>query len=105
MQHDSQKNRNKKSARKSGRASFDKSGRGRWEWETSTGVFETHITDEQLAELEASQLTILDAPKPQNPVSYWEWREKSQPNPQEVAPKSSADGTIKRLIKMISRSR
>ena len=105
MQNSSDKNRKTKSARKSGRAKFDKSGRGQWEWETSTGVFETHITDEQLADLEAAQLTILDAPKPQNPVSYWEWREKSQPNAQQVAPKSGTDGAIKRLIKRISRAR
>jgi hypothetical protein len=65
-------------------------------------VFETHITEEQLADLEASQLTILDAPKPQNPVSYWEWREKSQTTPQTIVT-PHPDGAIKRLIKFISR--
>ena len=104
MQKSSDKNRKTGSARKSGRAKFDKSGRGRWEWETSTGVFETHITDEQLADLEASQLTILDAPKPQNPVSYWEWRENSPTGPQPLVTKHP-DGAIKRLIKFISRVR
>jgi hypothetical protein len=102
MQHIPQKSRKKKSARKVGRAEFDKSVRGAWH--TSTGVFETHISDEQLAELEAAQLTILDAPKPQNPVSYWEWREQSRTSPEQVQARNT-DGAIKRLIKLISRVR
>ena len=104
MQNRSQKSRANRTDRKSGRVKFDKSGRGVWEWETSTGVYETHISDEQLAELEASQLSILDAPKPQNPVSYWEWREKSQPNAASVEPQAQP-GAIKRLMKFISRTR
>jgi hypothetical protein len=102
MRKSADKHRKKGSARKSGRAKSDAVGRRAWDWETSTGVFETHISEEQLAELEASQFTILDAPKPQNPVSYWEWREKSQPAPVPLVPKTP-DGAIKRLIKFISR--
>ena len=104
MQNRSQKSRANRTDRKSGRVKFDKSGRGVWAWETSTGVYETHISDEQLAELEASQLSILDAPKPQNPVSYWEWRENSPTGPQPLVTKHP-DGAIKRLIKFISRVR
>lgn len=105
MQKSADKHRKKASARKSGRAKSDSAGRGAWGWETSTGVFETHISEEQLADLEASQFTILDAPKPQNPVSYWEWREKSpSAAPQPSVPKNP-DGAIRRMIKFISRSR
>ena len=46
-------------SRKTGRTTFDKSGRGLWEWQTATGVFEQHITDEQLADLEDSKLTFV----------------------------------------------
>jgi hypothetical protein len=101
MDNGSHKNtKNKRTTRKSGRATFDKSGRSVWEWQTSTGVFETHITEEQLAELEAAQLTILDAPKPQNAVSYWEWQERSRSNPPSSQTKH-ADGAIKRLVKRL----
>ncbi|HEU4604179.1 MAG TPA: hypothetical protein VFS24_19545 [Steroidobacteraceae bacterium] len=96
MQNGSQKSRkNKGAARKSGR---DKSSQDHWDWQTSTGTFETHISDEQLAKLEAASLTILDAPKPQSAVSYWEWREQSRPIATQEEPKNT-DGAIKRLIK------
>lgn len=104
MQKSTDKHRKKGSAPKSGREKLESPVRARSDWETSTGTFETYITEEQLAELEAAQFTILDAPKPQNPVSYWEWREKAQPNPQPVAVKNTG-GAIKRMIKFISRSR
>jgi hypothetical protein len=103
MQKDASRSRKTKtSTRKSGRASFDKSGRGIWQWQTSTGVFETRITEEQLAQLEASQLTILDAPKEPTAVSYYEWRERSRPVSQPVEVKNT-DGAIKRLIKRMVR--
>jgi hypothetical protein len=93
MQNGSQKTRkNKTAARKSGR---DKSSQGHWDWQTSTGAFETHISDEQLAKLESASLTILDAPKPQSAVSYWEWREQSRPTAPQPEPKNT-DCAIKR---------
>ena len=102
MQHGPHKHHKKKSARKADRVHPDKRSRSGSQWESSTtGTYETHITDEQLAELEAAQLNILDAPKPQNAVSYWEWREQSKP-PQASEAKNT-DGTIKRLIKFIVR--
>jgi hypothetical protein len=48
-----------RSERKSGRAVFDE-GRTVWEWQTATGVFERHVTDEQLARLEAAGLRLVD---------------------------------------------
>ena len=45
--------------RKSGRAVFDE-GRTVWEWQTATGVFERHVSDEQLSRLEASDLRLVD---------------------------------------------
>lgn len=47
------------SQRKSGRAVFD-DGHTVWEWQTATGVFERHVTDEQLARLEAAGLQLVD---------------------------------------------
>ena len=44
------------SGRKSGRAVFDNQGRASWEWQTATGVFQTDVTNEQLAGLEAAGL-------------------------------------------------
>ena len=45
--------------RKSGRAVFD-DGRTVWEWQTATGVFERHVSDEQLARLEHSGLQLVE---------------------------------------------
>lgn len=45
--------------RKSGRAVFD-DGRTVWEWQTATGVFERHVSDEQLARLEAAGLRLIE---------------------------------------------
>ena len=51
--------------RKSGRAVFEASGATVWEWQIQTGVFERHVTDEQLRMLEAPELRIVEsAPKP-----------------------------------------
>jgi hypothetical protein len=44
--------------RKSGRAAFDEAGRGIWEWQTATGIFERTVTDEQLKRLEAVDLKL-----------------------------------------------
>lgn len=46
--------------RKSGRAVFDNQGRASWEWQTATGVFETDVTHEQLQNLEAADLSVLE---------------------------------------------
>jgi hypothetical protein len=48
-------------SRKSGRAVFDSQGRASWEWQTSTGVFETDVSAQQLKQLEAPQLELADA--------------------------------------------
>lgn len=72
-------------SRKSGRASFDKSGKGIWEWQTATGVFEQNITDEQLAQLENSQLTFIAERQEPASVSYFEFREKSHTAHRNVA--------------------
>lgn len=45
--------------RKSGRAVFD-DGHTVWEWQTATGVFERHVSDEQLARLEAAGLRLIE---------------------------------------------
>lgn len=50
--------------RKSGRAVFDEHGRAVWEWQTATGVFERHVSDEQLSRLEASDLQLVEQSPP-----------------------------------------
>ena len=45
--------------RKSGRAVFD-GGHTVWEWQTATGVFERHVSEEQLSRLEASNLRLVE---------------------------------------------
>lgn len=47
--------------RKSGRAVFDE-GRTVWEWQTATGVFERHVSEEQLARLENASLQLVEQP-------------------------------------------
>jgi hypothetical protein len=47
------------SKKKSGRAVFDDN-RTVWEWQTATGVFERHVSEEQLARLEAADLQLVD---------------------------------------------
>lgn len=47
--------------RKSGRAVFDNQGRASWEWQTATGVFQTDVTNEQMAGLEAAGLALVEA--------------------------------------------
>ena len=94
-------------SRKPGRTSFDKSGRGIWEWQTATGVFEQHITDEQLAELEDSKLTFLeDGIKEPGAVSYFEFREQTKSKAAPVSatkPLGSSRGPITRLFARFSR--
>lgn len=46
--------------RKSGRAVFDEYGGTVWEWQTATGVFERHVSEEQLSRLEASDLQLVE---------------------------------------------
>jgi hypothetical protein len=96
--------------RKSGRASFDKSGREIWEWQTATGVFEQNITDQQLAELENSQLTFIDTATDQRKedagaVSYYEWQERSnKPAKLSLAETRLRDvGALKRLLNRLVR--
>ncbi len=48
------------SPRKSGRAVFDNQGRASWEWQTATGVFQTDVTNEQMASLEAAGLALVE---------------------------------------------
>lgn len=52
------------SQRKSGRAVFDEYGGTVWEWQTATGVFERHVSEEQLSRLEASDLQLVEQSPP-----------------------------------------
>jgi hypothetical protein len=46
--------------RKSGRAVFDDRGSSVWEWQTATGVFERHISEEQMSRLEEPSLQLVE---------------------------------------------
>jgi hypothetical protein len=92
-------------SRKPGRTTFDKSGRGIWEWQTATGVFEQHITDEQLAKLEDSQLTFLNDRQAEEPgaVSYFEFREQTQSKVSATAAAKSASGSRSPITRLFAR--
>ena len=49
---------------RSGRAVWDERGNSIWEWQTQPGVFTRDISDCQLAQLEASHLTLVDTEVP-----------------------------------------
>jgi hypothetical protein len=58
--------------RKSGRAVFDNQGRASWEWQTATGVFQTDVTHEQMAGLEAAGLALAESePKAKASGRVW----------------------------------
>ena len=51
--------------RKSGRAVFEANGKTSWEWQTSTGVFQQHISEEQMQQQTAPLELELVEHKPQ----------------------------------------
>lgn len=48
------------SAPRSGRVAWDERGNSIWEWQTAPGVFSREISSQQLEQLEASNLHIVD---------------------------------------------
>lgn len=42
----------------SGRVKFDSRGNPVWEWQTSTGVFETNVSEEEISKLQAAELSL-----------------------------------------------
>jgi hypothetical protein len=52
---------------KSGRASWDDRGNSIWEWQTGPGVYTRELTIEQLRQLEASHLRIVEFPTRRRP--------------------------------------
>jgi hypothetical protein len=56
--------------RRSGRVAFEPDGRSIWEWQTSTGVFERTVTDEQVARLESAELSLLEDSEPKRGTLY-----------------------------------
>jgi hypothetical protein len=57
--------------RKSGRAVFEPNGKTTWEWQTSTGVFELCIDEEQLRRLTPTDLAVVDHPAPRKFDGLW----------------------------------
>jgi hypothetical protein len=50
---------------KSGRAVFEANGKTSWEWQTSTGVFEQHISEEQMRQVAPIELELVEHKKPE----------------------------------------
>jgi hypothetical protein len=83
--------------RKSGRAVFDQQGRASWEWQTATGVYETNVTHEQLQNLEAAGLALVES----EPAAGRVWKSASRPGAQRVAPVRNPT-VLKRLLRRLS---
>lgn len=55
----------------SGRAAWDERGNSVWEWQTQPGVFTRDISSQQLTQLEAAQLQLVDAFPHRNFQGLW----------------------------------
>lgn len=55
----------------SGRATWDERGNGVWEWQTQPGVFTREISSQQMTQLEANQLQLVDAFPRRNFEGLW----------------------------------
>ena len=83
--------------RKSGRAVFDNQGRASWEWQTATGVFEANVTHEQLQNLEAAGLALVES----EPTAGRVWNGVSRPGARPVAPARNPT-VLKRILRRLS---
>lgn len=86
--------------RKSGRAVFDNQGRASWEWQTATGVYETDVTHEQLQNLEASGLALVESESTAGRV----WNNVSRPGvrPASAVAPARNPTVLKRLLRRLS---
>jgi hypothetical protein len=84
--------------RKSGRAVFDNQGRASWEWQTATGVFETNVTHEQLQNLEASGLALMES---EPTVAGRVWNKLPRADARPAAPARNPT-VLKRLLRRLS---
>jgi hypothetical protein len=86
-------------ARKSGRPVFDDDGRCSWEWQTSTGVFSSNISDAQLNALEAPHLELVES----EAITLTRMQ---RPVPRVVAPavkpSTASDGKLRRLLRRVA---
>ena len=55
----------------SGRATWDDRGNSIWEWQTAPGVYSRDISAQQLRELEASNLHLLDGVQHHTETTLW----------------------------------
>lgn len=83
--------------RKSGRAVFDNQGRASWEWQTATGVFESNVTHEQLHNLEAAGLALVES----EPSAGRVWNGVSRTDARPVAPARNPT-VLKRILRRLS---
>jgi hypothetical protein len=93
-------------ARKSGRAVFDSQGRASWQWQTSTGVFETDVSNEQLRRLEAPQLELAEAPETTAGGRVWEAtpaHKGARPRVERMARSREYEGVLMKLFRRLAR--
>lgn len=93
-------------SRKSGRAVFDSQGRASWEWQTSTGVFEANVSNEQLQRLEAPQLELVDAPETTASGRVWDATpapKAVRPRVERMAPSREYEGMLTKLFRRLAR--
>jgi hypothetical protein len=88
--------------RKSGRAVFDNQGRASWEWQTATGVFETNVTHEQLQNLEAAGLAVVESEPAAAPGRVWSGASRSVGRPASAAAPARNPTVLKRLLRRLS---
>jgi len=91
--------------RKSGRVAFDTDGRGVWEWQIDTGVFTRTVTEDQLMDLAATNLQIMETPPPHAEPGVWFCGSDSTRARKAVQRKPAVmDGPVRRLLKRLTRA-
>jgi hypothetical protein len=90
--------------KKSGRVAFCDDGRSVWEWQTSTGIFSQHITEEQMRRLEAADLQVIDPTPPAKDAWEETWGHlaglRARPQ-QKMARRTVKDGVLRLLAKWL----
>lgn len=89
--------------RKSGRAVFDNQGRATWEWQTATGVFETNVTHQQIQNLEAAGLAVVESEPSAAHGRVWTVASRSAARfASDIAP-ARTPTVLKRLLRRLAR--
>lgn len=63
----------------SGRVAFDERGNGIWEWQTAPGVFSRDISSQQMLELQANELQVVDEEHSSSAAATSVWTRRALP--------------------------